>query len=120
MANLGLAEDAPARRDYLYDLRDCMAITGHVGCVGPVALPLAELAFLLGDTMQADELLAHAMEIAQRGHGQPSILRCRLLAARMHPGMPGYERTLVEIEAQARELGVESVAQTARDLLGNQ
>lgn len=117
VANLGLVEYAPALRDYLYDFRDCIAITGHVGCVGPVALPLAELAFLLGDTAQADEMLAQAMDIAQRGDGRPSMLRCRLLAARMHPGTPGYRQTLAEIESQARGLGIESVVEAARGLL---
>ncbi|HNP58891.1 MAG TPA: BTAD domain-containing putative transcriptional regulator [Gordonia sp. (in: high G+C Gram-positive bacteria)] len=119
VADLGLLEYASALRERLDPYRDRIAITGHVGCLGPVALHLAELDFLLGDGEQADELLAHALEIAQRGDGKPSILRCRLLAARMHPDAPGRDEELAQIEVQASELGVESVAQAARDLLGH-
>lgn len=118
VADLGLLEHAPALRERLAPYRDRIAITGHVGCLGPVALHLAELDFLLGNREQADELLAQALDIAQRGDGKPSILRCRLLAARMHPDAPGRDEELAQIEAQAGALGAESVVQAAQDLLG--
>ncbi|MFT3900540.1 MAG: BTAD domain-containing putative transcriptional regulator [Gordonia sp. (in: high G+C Gram-positive bacteria)] len=119
VADLGLVEYAPALRDYLADYSKCIAVTGHVGCVGPVALYLAELAFLLGDTAAADELVATAWGIARRGDGKPSILRCRLLMARMHPDQPGRRAELADIEARAGALGTESVAAAARALLAD-
>ena len=50
----------------------------------------------LGDGEQADELLAHALEIAQRGDGKPSILRCRLLSP---PGCTPTHRAATRIGA---------------------
>ncbi len=119
VADLGLVEYAPALRDRLYEFRDGIAITGQVGCLGPVALPLAELAHLLGDTAQADEFVAQALELAQRGGGRPSVLRCRLLQARMHPESPHRAATLAEVQVQARALGLQSVAESARLLLAD-
>ncbi|MFT4199960.1 BTAD domain-containing putative transcriptional regulator [Gordonia sp. (in: high G+C Gram-positive bacteria)] len=119
VARLGLVEYAPPLRDYLYDFRDCIAITGHVGCVGPVALQLAELALLLGDVDDAKAQLVRARDLAEKGDGVPSILRCRLLEARLDPGSPTYRQTLGDIEAQARELGIESVVEAASALLAH-
>jgi DNA-binding SARP family transcriptional activator len=116
VADLGLVEYAPVLRGRLDPFADRIAITGHVGCLGPVALHLAELNLLLGDRERAGELVAQALEIARRGDGRPSILRCRLLAARMDPDMPDRDEELADIEAQARVLGVESVAGAARGL----
>ncbi|WP_301546695.1 BTAD domain-containing putative transcriptional regulator [Gordonia sp. X0973] len=115
--DLGLDEYAPALRDRLMPFRDCIATVGQVGCIGPVALPLAGLCFQLGDTDSADEILAQAMAIAERGDGEPSMLRGRLLHARMHPRAPGREQALVDVERRARELGIDPVAEAARELL---
>ena len=117
VADLGLLEYASALRERLDPYRDRIAITGHVGCLGPVALHLAELDFLLGDGEQADELLAHALEIAQRGDGKPSILRCRLLAARMHPRRTGPRRGAGADRGAGQRARRGIGRQAARDLL---
>ncbi|MGV9671146.1 BTAD domain-containing putative transcriptional regulator [Gordonia sp. NPDC003504] len=117
VAELELSEFAPAFIDYLTPYQDCVATLGHVGCVGPVALALAELHYLVGDEKRGYDALVTAHQIARQGRGVPSTLRCRLLAAQLQPPSTERSEILAEIEFRSRSLGMTQVAATAGALL---
>lgn len=117
VAELEMAEYAPAFIDYLSPFEDYIATLGQVGCVGPVALALAELWYLTGDDRHGDAALATALDLARRGRGLPSILRCRLLAARRQPKSDERTSALAEVEFRARALGMVQLADETRELL---
>jgi DNA-binding SARP family transcriptional activator len=58
----------------------CIASTGQVGVMGPVALALARLHAALGEPDPARIHLAAATALAERTGGRPSLARCRALA----------------------------------------
>ena len=89
--------------------RDEIAVIGQVGVIGPVALATARLHALLGDTDAARCDLEHARQIAQRGGGVPSLLRCRLLARQLDPDARDDD-----LAADAQRLGMHGVAAAAR------
>jgi hypothetical protein len=78
VADLGLADLAPALLPTLQPHTDEIANIGQVGVVGTVARACARLHALLGDESRARELLAQAAEIARRTGGRPELLRVRL------------------------------------------
>lgn len=113
VAELRMVEYAPTFIDHLTPFADHIATLGQVGCVGPVALALAELHYLIGDDDRGYEALRTAYDIARTGRGVPSMLRCRLLGLRRQAPSEARSAALAEIEFRARSLGMQQLADSA-------
>lgn len=114
---LEFVEYAEPLIDYLMPYREYIATVGQVGCVGPVALALAELHYLLGDEAVGDEMLHLARQMSVAGGGLPSELRCRLLAAERQAPTAMTAAEIAEVEFRARSLGLAQLADTAGAML---
>jgi hypothetical protein len=110
-ADAGPTRHAEALIQRLSPLAHCIANIGQVGVVGPVALALARLHAMLGDTVAARRSLDRAHELAERSDGQSSLLRCRLLAAQLDTSTPAA--VFAAIAAAAEDLGMAAVAEQA-------
>ncbi|MGW0036601.1 BTAD domain-containing putative transcriptional regulator [Gordonia sp. NPDC003376] len=117
ITELGMVEYAQQFVDYLLPYRGCIATVGHVGNVGPVALVLAELCFLLGQSELGDDLLGQAAAIAEVGEGLPALLRARLISAGRQAPSAHRQSALADVETRARGIGLTRVADGARALL---
>ncbi|GAA3614797.1 hypothetical protein GCM10022223_33820 [Kineosporia mesophila] len=80
VADIGAEHHARDLISRLTPIAHCIATIGHVGLVGPVALAVARLHHLLGETTAALAQLAVATELARRTDGLPSLRRCQALA----------------------------------------
>lgn len=107
-----LSEFAPTLRDALAPFEDRIAVIGQVGLAGAVAFALARLHALVGDHDAARAALATATDLAQRTGGEPTLLRCRLLAVEL-----GVDDGVRDVGDDARRLGMLGVAEAARRLL---
>ncbi|MGN6609120.1 MAG: BTAD domain-containing putative transcriptional regulator [Jatrophihabitans sp.] len=114
VADAALTRLAPSLVQRLEPLRDVVALVGQLTVVGPVALALARLRLLLGQPAEARADLAVATELAGRGGGTPSLLLCRLVAARLDPPPPAE---LERVAADAAAAGLHGVARDAAALL---
>ncbi|HMS76255.1 BTAD domain-containing putative transcriptional regulator [Gordonia sp. (in: high G+C Gram-positive bacteria)] len=106
VADLELISYAQYFIDYLAPYSTGIGALGQIGCVGPVGLSLAKLHYLLGDDEAGDTALRDATDVAVRGAGRPSLLRCRLLAATRQPPSPQRDREIADIETEASNLGL--------------
>ena len=66
----------------------------------------ARMAVIVGDDEAGDTALRDTTDVAVRGAGRPSLLRCRLLAATRQPPSPQRDREIADIETEARNLGL--------------
>ncbi|GAB2646703.1 BTAD domain-containing putative transcriptional regulator [Gordonia jinhuaensis] len=135
VVDLGLLERAREFIDYLEPFRHCIATVGQVGCLGPVALALADLYALCADGDRARAALADARALSDRGGSEPGLLRCRLAEQRHrlaqrpsgsgdlphhrdHLSDPWRDVELADIEVRARRIGLIAVADAAHALRG--
>jgi hypothetical protein len=95
--------------DYLTPYRGCIATLGQIGQVGTVGLALARLHYLVGEDEEGDAALREAHEVATRGSGAPSELRCRLLAVARTAPSARRTRDLDDIHNRATRLGLPDV-----------
>jgi hypothetical protein len=112
-ADHALTEFAPHLLQTLEPFMDYLALIGHAGIVGPVALATARLHACLGDRDAALEHVARAESIAERTGGLPSLLRSRLLACELRIDRPGVVAIARRIEMDAKDLGMRGVAEAA-------
>lgn len=117
VAEIGFLAYASPLIDYLAPYRGFIATVGQVGCVGPVALALAELCYLVGDDDRGDDFLAEATAVARRGGGVPSELRCRLLAVTRQPWSESAAADITRLELRARACGLDHLADAAHEIL---
>jgi hypothetical protein len=111
-----LTESAPVLLRELEPYVDYIALIGHIGVVGPVALATARLHAVLGDEVGARENLARAEAIAMRAGGAPTVLRCRLLACQLSADRPDAASTARALAEDAQRLGMRTVAEAAHRL----
>ena len=96
--------------DDLAPYADRVAIIGQVGCVGPVSIALARLHAALGQVDEAREQARYALALGERTDGFPTVLRARLLLARLAEPSPSRDAELADIRTRARELDMLGVA----------
>ncbi|MEH3154411.1 MAG: BTAD domain-containing putative transcriptional regulator [Gordonia paraffinivorans] len=96
--------------DDLAPYADRVAIIGQVGCVGPVSLALGRLHAALGRVEEAREQARFALDLGERTDGFPTVLRARLLLARVAEPSASRDAELAEIRTRARELDMLGVA----------
>ncbi|MGZ8178615.1 BTAD domain-containing putative transcriptional regulator [Williamsia sp. SKLECPSW1] len=89
---------------------DRVAIVGQVGCVGPVGLALARLYAEVGRVDEARACAVDALRLGERTEGIPTVLRARLLLARLSDPSPDRDAELARISSRARELDMLGVA----------
>lgn len=117
VADLRLSGLAPPLIGALSPFTGRIATIGQVGNVGSVDSARARLHALLGDTATALELLDRARELAQRTGGIPTLLSCRLQAARLAADSPDRRAELSAVAEEAARIGMAHVARLARDEL---
>ncbi|SHN32253.1 BTAD domain-containing putative transcriptional regulator [Cryptosporangium aurantiacum] len=107
----GLTRHVPALLAALEPLAGQIANIGVIGVLSPVDLALARLHALAGDHDAAHRSLDAARALAERTGGQPTLLRCRLLAAQLAEAPdPAELRALAEEAEKAGLLGVAAEA----------
>ncbi|MBS1694258.1 MAG: AAA family ATPase [Actinobacteria bacterium] len=112
----GLSEFAPALLAALEPFEDRIAVIGQVGVAGPVALATARLHALCGDRARALAALERAAALARRTGGEPTLLRCRLLACELTEPAGERRALAVGVAADADRIGMCGVADAARAL----
>ncbi|MGC4932921.1 BTAD domain-containing putative transcriptional regulator [Gordonia sp. DT30] len=117
VADLELDSYAPRFVEYLTPYRSYVATLGQLGCIGPVGYALARLCFLLGRDEDGQRALAEATRVSAAGDGVPSMLRCRLLAARRAASSAARDAELADIAAHAHRLGLTGPAEAADALI---
>lgn len=115
-ADHGLTEYAEPLLDELAPFDDRIAVIGQVGVAGPVALAIARLHALRGDTAAALAALARAEQIADRTGAAPTLLRCRLLRCELAPAGADRRAAALAIADDARAVGMHGVAKAAQAL----
>jgi DNA-binding SARP family transcriptional activator len=110
-ADCGLARYAEPLLTELEPFGGRIAVIGHIGVVGPVALATARLRALTGDTAGAHTDLDAARTLAERTGGVPSLVRCALLSAQL-TGDPA----VTTVADEARTLGMLGVVKAADNL----
>lgn len=116
--DLGALDELRTLVAYLEPFDDAVAIVGHVGTFGLVAVALARAYDALGDEDRARELLAWATAKARSAGGRPTLARCRLLAVQM--GVTAAADRPAELRAvlaEAEQLEMRGIAAQARALL---
>jgi DNA-binding SARP family transcriptional activator len=113
VADRGLVPAARPMLEVLTPFRGMIASFGQTGEVGVVSVALARLHAMIGETDAARELVAEARDLAERGRGLPSILRCRLVSAQLD-GASHAE--LDSIAVEAARIGMTGIARDADSL----
>ncbi|GAB07591.1 AAA family ATPase [Gordonia amarae] len=116
VADLELTGYARHFIDYLAPYSTGIGALGQIGQVGTVGLALAKLHYLVGDDAEGDTALRDATEVAVRGAGRPSLLRCRLLAATRTPPSAARTREIDDIERRAKELALTDIVESVTRL----
>jgi len=112
-ADHGLSRYVQSLQDELAPFGDRIAVLGHIGVVGPVALATARLNLLAGDREQARVDLARARSIAERTGGAPTLVRCALLTAELSESDDERPALAAQVAADARRLGMRGVEAAA-------
>lgn len=115
-ADHGLTEYAEPLLTELTPFADRIAVIGQVGVAGPVALALARLYALRGDTDAALAEVTRAEAIAERTSAAPTLLRCRLLRCQLAPATADWQSAARALAEDARALGMHGVAEAAQAL----
>ncbi|WP_375482352.1 BTAD domain-containing putative transcriptional regulator [uncultured Jatrophihabitans sp.] len=118
VADAGAREQAASLIERLTPLTECLANIGQCGAVGAVGVGLARLHLLLGDHDRARTAVEAAEAVALRAQAPGSLLRCRMLRARLDDA--GREEwSAIADEARRRGLdGVAAEADTALSTVG--
>ncbi|MGU3291015.1 BTAD domain-containing putative transcriptional regulator [Williamsia sp. M5A3_1d] len=98
----------------LMPFADGVAVIGHVGCAGPVALALARLHLTAGRVDEARDRARQAVEIGERTGGTPSVLRGRLLLAATDTDPGSRARAMAAIAAAAADAGMHGLVAAAQ------
>ncbi|MCV7422085.1 AAA family ATPase [Mycobacterium yunnanensis] len=112
-ADQGLSRYVQPLQDELAPFGDRIAVLGHIGVVGPVALATARLHLLAGDRERARVDLTRARSIAERTGGAPTLVRCTLVAAELCDGDPQRRELATQAATEARRLGMRRVEAAA-------
>lgn len=111
LADVGDTKHARLVLDRLQPFAGFIANAGRAGVVGPVALAIARLHVLLDEPERARAPLTQAMRLAERTDGAGSVVRCRLLEARLDDA-DGAVFASIALDAEA--LGMRQVAAEAK------
>nr|WP_280833620.1 BTAD domain-containing putative transcriptional regulator [Mycolicibacterium frederiksbergense] len=112
-ADYELPEYAAALLAALEPFVDRIAMIGHVGHAGPVALATARLHALRGDRERALADLDAAEDIARRTGAKPTLLRCALLRCQLIEDGPARREAAGVLAAEAEALGMGGLASRA-------
>jgi DNA-binding SARP family transcriptional activator len=118
VADLRMRPEAAELRERLEPSAGLVANIGMITTAGPVAVGLARLCHLLGDSAAAREHLATAVTVAERIGARAALVRCALLAAEFDAadGLAVEPGRVAAIAAEATARGLDGIAAAAEGL----